>query len=261
MRAHVLDARSLSVAKGIAGRSLMLIPRVPSTFFPSLIMPVFLLITFTGQFSGLTLLPGFPTDKIINWFVPMTMLQGAAFAGVTTGMGVARDLENGFFDRLLLSPVSRLGLLAGPLLASVARAGIPITLLLIIAVIGKATFLGGLLGVIALVVACLGFSLAAGAWALGLALRFKTMQVAPLMQVGIFLTVFLSTAQMPLNLIDGWLHDVARFNPMTNVLQMARQGFLGDVSWAETWPGLLSLAGLCALLIAFAYRSLRKATP
>lgn len=252
---------SLAVARGIAGRSLMLIPRVPSTFFPSLIMPVFLLVTFTGQFSGLTLIPGFPTDKIINWFVPMTMLQGAAFAGITTGMGVARDLENGFFDRLLLSPVSRSGLLAGPLLASVARAGIPITLLLTIAVIGGASFLGGIVGVLMLVIACLGFSLAAGAWALGLALRFKTMQVAPLMQVGIFLTVFLSTAQMPLHLIDGWLHDVARFNPMTNVLMMARQGFLGDVTWAATWPGLLSLLGLCIFLITFAARALHKVTP
>lgn len=256
-----MATQSLSVARGMAARSLMLIPRVPSTFYPSLIMPVFLLVTFTGQFSGLTLLPGFPTDKIINWFVPMTMLQGAAFAGITTGMGVARDLENGFFDRLLLSPVPRSGLLAGPLLASVARAGIPITLLLTIAVVGGASFLGGLPGVFTLVIACLGFALAAGAWALGLALRFKTMQVAPLMQVGIFLTVFLSTAQMPLHLIDGWLHNVARFNPMTNVLTMARQGFLGDVAWATTWPGLLSLLGLCAVLVTFAARSLQKVTP
>lgn len=257
----MMSSHSVNVARGMAARSLILIPRVPSTFYPSLIMPVFLLITFTGQFSGLTLLPGFPTDKIINWFVPMTMLQGAAFAGVTTGMGVARDLENGFFDRLLLSPVPRGGLLAGPLLASVARAGIPIVLLLTIAVIGGAEFLGGLPGVAALVVACLGFALAAGAWALGLALRFKTMQVAPLMQVGIFLTVFLSTAQMPLDLIDGWLHGVARFNPMTNVLALARQGFLGEVTWASTWPGLVSLLGLCALLVTFAYRSLQKVTP
>ncbi|MBA2725470.1 MAG: ABC transporter permease [Actinobacteria bacterium] len=256
-----MTAHSIRVARGVAARSLMLIPRVPSTFFPSLIMPVFLLVSFTGQFAGLTLLPGFPAEKIIDWFVPMTMLQGAAFAGITTGMGVARDLENGFFDRLLLSPVPRSGLLAGPLLAAMARAAIPITLLLTIAVIGGASFSGGFLGVFTLVIACLAFALAAGAWALGLALRFKTMQVAPLMQVGIFLTVFLSTAQMPLQLIDGWLHDVARVNPMTNILGLARQGFLGDVTWAGTWPGLVSAAALCSVLIFFAYRSLKKVTP
>lgn len=256
-----MTAHSVRVARGVAARSLMLIPRVPSTFFPSLIMPVFLLVSFTGQFAGLTLLPGFPAENIIDWFIPMTMLQGAAFAGITTGMGVARDLENGFFDRLLLSPVPRSGLLAGPLLAAMARAAIPITLLLAIAVIGGASFQGGFLGVVTLVIACLAFALAAGAWALGLALRFKTMQVAPLMQVGIFLTVFLSTAQMPLQLIDGWLHDVARVNPMTNILGLARQGFLGEVTWTGTWPGLVSAAALCSLLIFFAARSLKKVSP
>lgn len=252
---------SSSVARAIAGRSLMLIPRVPSTFVPSLVMPIFLTITFSGQFSGLTQLPGFPADKIIDWFIPMTLIQGAAFAGITTGMGVARDLESGFYDRFLLSPARRGALLVGPLVGSVCRAVIPITLLLLVAVVAGAHFSGGLLGVVVLVIAGLGVALAAGAWATALALRFKTMQAAPLMQIGIFLTVFLSTAQMPLHLIDGWLHTVARFNPMTNVLALARQGFLGDVTWAETWPGLVALAAMAAVLSWFAARSLARVTP
>ena len=239
----------------------MLIPRVPSTFVPSLVMPIFLTISFSGQFSGLTELPGFPAAKIIDWFIPMTLLQGAAFAGITTGMGVARDLESGFYDRFLLSPARRGALLTGPLLGSVLRALIPIALLLILAVVARAHFYGGFLGIVVLVVAALGLSLAAGAWAVALALRFKTMQAAPLMQIGIFLTVFLSTAQMPLHLISGWLHGVARVNPMTNVLTLARQGFLGDVTWADTWPGLLALAGMSLVLVGMASRALAKVTP
>lgn len=252
---------SYRVAVGIAGRSLMLIPRLPSTFVPSLIMPIFLTISFTGQFAALVLLPGFPADKIIDWFIPMTIVQGGAFAGITTGMGVARDMESGFYDRLLLSPASRSALLAGPLLASVMRALIPFTLLLIVAVIGGADFFGGALGIGTLAIATLGIAFAAGAWALALALRFKTMSVAPLMQMGIFLTVFLSTAQMPLHLLGGWLHQVARFNPMTNILGLAREGFLGPVTWAQTWPGLVSVAGFGALLTLFAARQMAKVTP
>jgi ABC-2 type transport system permease protein len=239
----------------------MLIPRLPSTFVPSLIMPIFLTISFTGQFAALVLLPGFPADKIIDWFIPMTIVQGGAFAGITTGMGVARDMESGFYDRLLLSPASRSALLAGPLLASVMRALIPFTLLLIVAVIGGADFFGGALGIGTLAIATLGIAFAAGAWALALALRFKTMSVAPLMQMGIFLTVFLSTAQMPLHLLGGWLHQVARFNPMTNILGLAREGFLGPVTWAQTWPGLVSVAGFGALLTLFAARQMAKVTP
>jgi len=239
----------------------MLIPRQPSTFFPSLMMPVFLTISFAGAFSGIVLLAGFPAEKAIDWFVPMTALQGAAFAGITTGMGTARDMENGFYDRFLLSPAPRMALLLGPLIASVLRAFIPLAILLLLALVGGANFRDGLLGVATLVIAGLGFALAAGAWAVGLALRFRTQQIVPLMQSGTFLLVFLSTAQMPLELLGGWLHAVARVNPMTYILELARQGFLGEVAWSTTWPGLIALAGLIGVLGVFAARGMQKVTP
>jgi len=240
---------------------MLLIPRLPSTFVPSLVMPIFLTVAFAGAFSGLVLLPGFPADQAIDWFIPMTTIQGAAFAGVTTGMGVARDLENGFFDRFLASPASRMSILSGPLMAAVLRALIPLTILLGVAVVAGAHFYGGSLGVLTLAVAALGIAFVAGAWSIGLALRFKTQQVAPLMQSGLFLVIFLSTAQMPLNLLTGWLHTVARFNPITNVLALGRQGFLGEVTWAGTYPGLLSLAGMILVLGFFAVRGMQRVVP
>jgi ABC-2 type transport system permease protein len=254
-----MHASTPAVAWSIARRSLMLIPRVPSTFFPSLVMPVFLTVSFAGQFAGIALLPGFPTDQILNWFLPMATVQGAAFAGITTGLGVARDLEGGFFDRLLLSSAHRSALVAGPLLAGMLRALLPVTLLTIVALVSDASFVGGFMGWITLVVACLGVALAAGAYAFGLAVRFKTMQVAPLMQIGVFTTVFLSAAQMPLDLLTGWLHRVASINPMTEVLGLAREGFLGEVTWSGTWPGLIALAGMAAVLVIFAARSMQRA--
>jgi len=252
---------NFQISWGIARRSLMLIPRQPSTFFPSLMMPVFLTISFAGAFSGIVLLAGFPAEKAIDWFVPMTALQGAAFAGITTGMGTARDMENGFYDRFLLSPAPRTALLLGPLIAAVLRAFIPLAILLLLALVGGANFRDGWLGVAALVIAGLGFALAAGAWAVGLALRFKSQQIVPLMQSGTFLIVFLSTAQMPLELLGGWLHAVARVNPMTYILELARQGFLGQVAWSTTWPGLLALGGLVGVLGTFAARGMQKVTP
>ena len=249
------------VAVAIAGRSLKLIPRVPSTFVPSLVMPLFLTVAMAGAFSGLVLLPGFPAEKSIDWFIPMTTLQGGAFAGITTGMGIARDLESGFYDRLLSSPATRGALLAGPLLASILRALIPLAMLLVIAAVSGANFHGGPATALTLAIATLGMAFVGGAWSVGLALRFKSQQAAPLMQTGIFLLVFLSTAQMPIELLTGWLHTVARFNPMTNILGLAREGFLGEVTWAGTWPGLASLAGLTAVALAFTVRSMQKVTP
>ena len=252
---------SSSVVWEVAKRSLRNIPRMPSTFIPSLVMPAFLTVAFTGPFGRLADIPGFPAQSIIDWIIPMTTLQGSAIAGVTTGMAIARDLENGFYDRFLLSPASRVSILSGPLVASMLRALFPLILLLVIAFIVGANFFGGAMGIVVLGIASVGMALAAGAWAIGLALRFKTYQVAPLMQMGMMISIFLSTAQMPLDLLTGWLHQVARFNPVTNVLQLARQGFLGDVAWASTWPGLVSLAGMCGVLLLFAWRGMQKVVP
>jgi ABC-2 type transport system permease protein len=114
---------------------------------------------------------------------------------------------------------------------------------------------------VTLAIATLGMALVGGAWSVGLALRFKSQQAAPLMQTGTFLLIFLSTAQMPIELLSGWLHAIARFNPMSNILSLAREGFLGEVTWAGTWPGLLSLAGLAVVVLAFTARSMQKVTP
>lgn len=239
----------------------MLIPRTPSTFFPSLIMPVFLTISFAGAFSGIVNLPGFPAETSLAWFIPMTTIQGAAFAGITTGMGVARDFETGFYDRFLASPASRTSLLGGPLLAATFRGLLPLTLLLIITLVTGTEVPGGLVGVASLTLAAVGVALIAGAWSTGVALRSKSLQAVPLIQAGLFVGFFLSTAQMPIHLLTGWLHLVARFNPMTNILELGRQGYLGEVSWATTWPGLLALAGSAAGLTLFAYRGMRKVVP
>jgi len=252
---------STAVTWGLAKRSLLLIPRMPSTFFPSLIMPIFLTISFAGAFSGIVNLPGFPAETALSWFIPMTTIQGAAFAGVTTGMGMARDFESGFYDRFLASPASRSSLIAGPLVASAARALLPFTLLMVITIVTGTDVPGGLLGILSLAIAAVGVGLVAGAWSVGIALRSKTLEAVPLIQSGMFLGFFLSTAQMPIELLTGWLHAVARVNPMTNILALGRQGYLGDVTWATTWPGLVSLAGMALALTAFAYAGMRKVIP
>jgi ABC-2 type transport system permease protein len=252
---------SRKVALSLARRSLILIPRVPSTFVPSIIFPIFSVIAFSGAFSAVARLPGFPVSNIIDWMLPMSIVQGAAFAGMTVGLGVARDLEAGFFDRLLLAPVRPIALIVGPMVAALVRSMIPFVLVLVAGVLAGARLPGGLPGALTLLLAAEGIALIGAAWSIGLALRAKSMQVAPLIQMGIFLSVFLSTAQVPLSVMTGWLHAVARLNPMTNILALARQGFIADVSWAQTWPGLVALFGAFAVLGPFAVRGLKSVVP
>src|SRR5204863_10132890 len=81
-------------------------------------------------------------------------------------------------------------------------------------------------------------------WGVSLALICKTQSAAPLMQAGTFILVLFTAAYAPLHLLAGWMHDVATVNPVNHVLTAVRQGFVGGVSWHDTWPGLVTLFGL-----------------
>ena len=253
-------ARVRTVTGRLAWRSLTLIPRSPATFVPTLVFPIFIVIAFGGAFSAVAKVPGFPARSMIDWMLPMAIVQAASFAGVNAGMSVAHDMETGFFDRLLVAPVRPVAVVLGPIVAATMRAVVPFTMVLAFGALLGVHLPGGLAGLGVLFLAAEGTAVASAGWAVGLALRFGSMRAAPLMQVGIFLAVFLSTAQVPLSVMTGWLHAVARVNPMTNVFRLARQGFIGHVSWGQSWPGLLALGGAALLLGAFALRGLQKVT-
>ena len=117
-----------------------------------------------GQFGRLTGLDGFPTDSYLSWIVPLSCLQGAGFAGAATGSNLARDIEQGWFDRLLVAPVPRPVLLLGPMLGGVTRSLVPATVVLLVGLALGAELTGGVPGLIALYVACVGFCTVAGLW-------------------------------------------------------------------------------------------------
>ena len=77
---------------------------------------------------------------------------------------------------------------------------------------------------------------------LGIVFTLKTLKSLAIAQVVMFSTMFLSVGQAPLEAIEGWLYHVAKYNPITHVIRMGRQGFLGEVTWAQTQPGLLSIS-------------------
>jgi ABC-type multidrug transport system permease subunit len=232
--------------------------RVPGAAIPGILAPTIFILGLTSVFGKLTLLPGFSTNDYMTFILPVGMMQGAGFTGAATGVNLARDIELGWFDRLLVSPPPRWVLLAGTVLSASLRALMPIAALLIVGFSFGVAFpgVGGLL--IAVFLACC-FAAVAAAWGVMLALRFKTQSAAPLMQAGIFMAVLFTASYAPLNLLTGWLHDVAKINPVTQIIDAVRQGFIGDVTWADTWPGLLALLGLGALLVGSALRGLRNA--
>lgn len=247
-----------AVVRELAWRGVIGLVRVPVTVIPVVVMPVFFTLAFSGAFSAITNIPGFPTDDILDWMVPFAVLQGAAFAGFGAAFGAGRDLENGFFDRLLAAPVPRPALMLGPLVYTMVRSLLPLSIVLPVGYLGGARIQGGPAGFVVLLVAVLGVAVLAGLWGLGVVYRARSQRAGALVQAGIFVAMFLSVGQVPLEVMTGWLRWVAERNPFTYVLTMARQGFLGEVTWGDTWPGLLALGISFVLLGWFAERGFRR---
>ncbi len=238
-------------------RGLNEILRVPAGAIPGVLAPTIFMLGLSAAFAEAARLPGFSADDFRTFIVPVGMLQGAGFTGAATGINLARDIEQGWFDRLMLAPAKRPVLLAGVVGSACLRCLLPASFLLIVAFGLGVSWPGvGALALAALLI--MGLAAAAACYATVLALRFRTQQAAPLMQVGTFVAVLFTTAYVPRELLADWLRAIADVNPVTHVLEGVRQGFVGDVTWAATWPALLALAGLVAVFGALAVRGMRR---
>jgi ABC-2 type transport system permease protein len=158
-----------------------------------------------------------------------------------------------------LTPAPRWSLITGPLLAALVRALIVTTVVFIVGSLFGARLTHGPLGLVPLYVAGLGVATIGTGWGLGLAYRFRDMRAAAIMQLTFFLLIFLTEAQTPLFIMEGWLENVARINPFNNIIRLARLGFVDPpMTWDNVWGGLLAILVLSTLTLVFARRGLAR---
>jgi len=242
-------------------RSATSLRRIPAGIVPVVVMPVFFAVAFSGTFSGLTELPGYPTDNILNWMIPYACLQSASFAALASAFSLGRDLESGFYDRLLLAPAPRWTVPTASVLWAMIRALLPLTITLALGVIGGMTFPGGFAAVWWLAVGAFAVAALGSLWGLGVTYRIQRQSAGGLVQISLFVIMFLSVGTVPIDLQEGWLPYVARWNPVTYILDMARCGFVGTCEWSAIWPGLVAIAGGAVLLGWWAERGWRRLVP
>ncbi len=253
-------AAELRTVWALMRRALNELVRVPGAAIPGVLAPTIFMLGLTSVFGNLTLLPGFTSKDFMSFLIAVSLLQGAGFTGAATGVNLARDIELGWFDRLIVAPPPRSALLAGLVLSASMRALIPMTFLLIVGFSFGVHF-PGLDGLLLAVLLAAGFAAAAASWGIMLALRFKTQSAAPLMQAGIFMAVLFTSAYAPLALLTGWLHDGRDLQPGALHRGGGRQGFVGDVTWADDLAGTrVARRPLTLVVVAFALRGLRRAS-
>lgn len=250
--------RFASVTRAVAWRSIHNTVVNPAILVPSIVFPLFFLVAFAGGLSRISDLPNFHYKAGYTAFqFVFVFLQSAAFGGVFTGFGIARDFDSGFARRLLLSAPRRSGIIAGYVVGALLRWGITGTVVTVAALIAGMSVDGNGVQLVGLLGLGVAMNLAAALWACGVAMFLRTEQAGALIQMPVFVLLFLAPVYVPLSLLTGWIHDIANLNPVTAVLEAGRGLLAGaPVKVAAAFVGLAIIA---ALLAVFARRGLASA--
>jgi ABC-2 type transport system permease protein len=248
----------ISVARAVSWRVLHKFFTDPTFLLPSVMFPLFFFTAFVGALSRIRDVPGFdfPTGYTAFQFV-FVLLQSAAFAGVFTGFGIARDFETGFMRRLMLGAPRRSGILLGFVVSALVRWLTVAAIVTVVALLARMEIGGDGVDLFGLYVLALLLNLAGTLWAMGVAMRLRTQQAAPVMQMPVFLILFFAPVYVPLDLLQGWIHGVASVNPVTAMLEAGRGLISGRPEL--TLAAFAIVAGLILGFSLWAMRGLRRA--
>ena len=243
----------VAVALAVTWRVLHNVFTNPTLLIPSIVFPLFFFTAFAGGLSRVSDVPGFDYEPGYTGFqFVFVLLQSAAFGGVFTGFGIARDFESGFARRLLLASPRRSGIVLGYVLAAIVRWATTASVLTVVAVLAGMAVGGGPIDLFGLYGLALVLNLAATLWAAGVAMRLRTMQAGPVMQMPVFLILFFAPVYVPIELLHGWIEAVASVNPTTALLEAGRSLLAG-----EPEDVALAFAVAFSLVAGFALWALR----
>ena len=250
--------------------------RNPFVLVVSLVQPIIFLVLFTevfGQVAGDAVNRGLPGVGYETYLVPAIAIQVALAAAITSGVGLVNDIENGMFEKVLVTPMNRTAVFAGKTAAEVFRIAIQISIILGLGTLLGAEIASGVVGAVGIVAVGVLFSLWFVAFSNALAIvtrdQESTIIGANLLQ---FPLLFLSSAFLPLATLPGWIRAFARVNPVTYGVDAARSLMLGrdvmtvvEVTWFEgtlngVVPGVAVLAGLAVAFGAVAVSLLARAS-
>jgi ABC-2 type transport system permease protein len=250
--------RLVDVALAVAYRQTTVLLKNPSLFLPPMIFPLLNFTAFAGGLSRLRHVPGFDFHGGYTAFqFVFVLLQSAAFGGVFAGFGIARDFERGFARRLLVSAPNRTGIIVGYALAALVRWAMIAVVLTVVALVAGMQVGGSGVDLFGLYALAVLFNVVGLLWACGVAMRFRTTQAGPLMQTPVFMTLFLAPVYVPLDLLRGWIHAVARFNPLTFMLESGRGFIQGEPTLVA--PAFALAAALVVVFALWARLGLRSA--
>ena len=214
-------------------RQLKRLSRQSTVIFFSLIQPLIWLVLFGQMFARIVRFPGaseqFGNVSYLQFFIPTVILQSILFGSGQSGVGMITDIDSGFLDKLMTTPINRLAILLGRLLGDLTR--ITVQMVLVIGIgwaVGwwqdpKVSFHYGIPGILGALGIAILFALMLMAFNIFIALWTRNTEATFI--VSNFLTLpllFTSSAQLPIALLPGWMQAVANVNPVTYTIEAMR---------------------------------------
>jgi ABC-2 type transport system permease protein len=237
----------------LALRSIVRTMRQPASVVPPLVFPLLLVAVNAGGLDSATSLPGFPTDSFLAFALAVPFIQGALFATMNAGTDLARDIQTGFFNRLSLTPVRGVALLTGQLGGVVVMGLFQAVVYLVVGLAVGAGIESGLAGAAVLIALATLIVLGFGALGAFLALRTGSGEAVQGMFPVFFVFLFISSMNMPRNLIEiDWFRIAATLNPVSYLLEGVRSLIITgwDAEALGLGFGIAAAIAVCALLAA-----------
>lgn len=244
-------------------RNLIKIKRVPDILVFTTLQPIMFVLLFTYVYAGVIDIPGSTyTEFIMAGIFAQTVVFGSTYSG----SAMAQDLKDGIIDRFRTLPMSPSAVLIGRTNGDLLINSISMSVMMATGFVVGWRIRSSVLEAIAGVALLLLF-----AYALSWVMAFLGMTVRSPEVINnvsflvLFPLTFISNAFVPAETLPGPLRVFAEWNPVTSLVQAARELFgnvpagtpIGD-SWVQQNPALAVLVGVVVILAVFVPLSIRR---
>lgn len=234
--------------------------RPTAALLPSLFMPAFFFIINSAAFSAVSRLPGFGSASYLTFYAPVAILMAIFFSSGDAGIDLVVDITSGYFDKLMIAPIHHVAIIIGKLLAVGLRSAVQASIVTVIILLFGGRIVAGPAGF--LVILLLGglFGMAWSCVGMIIALRTRNQRATQSSFILFFPFTFITTSQLPLDLLHGWYRVAVQLNPVTYVLEALRALTSAGWEWDVIGRGFLVAIVTGVVTVSLAMTSFRRTT-
>jgi ABC-2 type transport system permease protein len=227
---------TISDSLTIAGRTYSRLRAQPAEIAGFLVFPIIMTVLFGYVFGSAITLPGGGDYR--DYLMPGIFMQVMAMTATGAATAVAEDMERGITDRFRAQPIARGAVLIGRSIAALSLHLVSLASMVVAALLIAGWRAHGTLGESAAafgLLALFGFAMIWVGTYIGLFVKSGAQADAATFGWVMPMT-FLANAFVPTDGLPSWLKPVADWNPMSAVVDAARELFGNPTSHSTAWP-------------------------